>query len=133
MSEKEKILAAIPKIQARVDTDLLRVQQAPHATAQHKLDAKKFHDLLQSDLTSAANEVNSATSDPVAIAAWASWAGDSILSELQGMAGVLNAALTDPLGVCTYPDGTGGTLQACLTKAQCDTLPNSNWSQGGCP
>lgn len=120
---RDGILASIARLQLRLNVELRRVAASP-ATLQQKNSVRDLTHELTLRLNEASADVDT-SGDPAPV--WNGWVHDSIAPRLQTLSVLLNQVLGDPLGVCTYDEG-----QFCSTQAECD-LPNSSWSQGGCP
>ena len=125
-----EILAGIAALKARLTVDLQRVKDyfpSPTPAQQNLIQqVQTQHDKLQSDLDNASAAVSISTTPADE---WNSWIGSTgtISDELNSMDQLLNTTLGDTLGVCTYKTGT-----ACMTQAQCLTLPGGSWTSGGC-
>ena len=126
---KGAILDAISRLQLQAGR-LLRQVSTSDATDRRRDDARALTGILTTRLSEAAADVSDAADDQAAGVAWNNWAQDSIIPRLADLAALLGPL--DTKGVCTYPNPNGGTFQACLYQSQCDNIPNSSFSAGGC-
>jgi hypothetical protein len=121
------IQSAIRALKAQLDSDLQRVKNhVPAVTAVQLTDLQNRHDELETILDEASTAVAGSSDPPVE---WINWV-PAITLKLTQFDQIIQGILQDPaseLGICQYDGGS-----ACMTQAQCDTLPNSTWTPG-CP
>jgi hypothetical protein len=125
------ILQGIADLKKRLTMDLNNVINFfpnPTPTQQQFIQkVQTLYNTLQGELDNASTAIPSADNP---VDSWNTWIGPDgeIGDNLRSFDELFSAILSTPVGMCVYSTGT-----ACMTQAQCSTLPGGQWTQGGCP